>query len=81
MIDTGSKSGEEIGEEGRMFLEIKVESFVINFKIGRLDNNLFEGIMFLSLKLNWEEGIPMRRQNVPSSQGQHYQTRRSECRA
>lgn len=49
MIDTWRKDGEKVREESRMFLEIKVECFVVNLKIRSLDDDLFEGIMFLML--------------------------------
>ena len=49
MIDTWSESGEKVGKESGMFLEIKVERSVVNLKIGCFDDDLFERIMFLSL--------------------------------
>jgi hypothetical protein len=42
MVDAGCEDGEEVGEEGGMFLEVKVEGFVVNLEVGRLDDDLFE---------------------------------------
>jgi hypothetical protein len=81
MIDTGSEGGEKVCEEGGVFLEIKVEGSVVNFKIGRLDNDSFERVMFLLLARPLRRKIPKHQRNVPSWQEQHYQTRRNECRA
>ena len=52
MIDTGSKSREKVGEESWMFLEVEVERSVVDFEIGRLDDDLFEGVMFLLIREN-----------------------------
>jgi hypothetical protein len=81
MIDTWSKSGQKVGEESWMFLEVKVERSIVNLEICRLDDDLFEGVMFLSMRQNDKRIIPMRPQNVPSWREQHCRTRRNGCRA
>jgi len=47
MIDARGKDGKKVCEESRMFLEVKVESAIVYLEIGRLDDDLFERIMFL----------------------------------
>jgi len=81
MIDTGSKSREKVGEESWMFLEVEVERPVVDFEIGRLDDDLFERVMFLLIRENGKGVIPMRPQSVPSLREQRCQTRRNECKA
>jgi hypothetical protein len=81
MIDTGSKSREKVGEESWMFLEVEVERSVVDLEIGSLDDDLFEGIMFLLIRQNGKGRLPMRPQNVPSLREQRCQTRRSGCKA
>ena len=49
MVNSRSKSSKEIREQSRMFLEVEVESSVINLEIGSLDGNLFERVVFLRL--------------------------------
>jgi hypothetical protein len=49
MIDAGRENGKEIGEKSGMFSEVKVERSVVNLQIRSLDNDLFEGVVFLIL--------------------------------
>ena len=48
VINAGRQNSEKVGKKSRVFLEIEIESPVVDLKIGGFDDNLFEGIMFLS---------------------------------
>jgi hypothetical protein len=58
MIDTRSECSEEICKESRVFLQVKVESSVVNLKIGDFDNDLLEGIMFLTSAKSLKKDYP-----------------------
>jgi hypothetical protein len=55
MVNSRSKSGEEIREQSGMFLQVEVKSPVIDFEICSLDDDLFERVVFLRLVYRQQE--------------------------
>ncbi|CAI6082879.1 unnamed protein product [Clonostachys chloroleuca] len=41
-IDTGSEGSQEVGQQRRMLLDVKLDGTVVDFEIGNLDNDLLE---------------------------------------
>ena len=55
MVNSRSKSREEIREQSGMFLQVEVKSPVIDLEICCLDNDLFERVVFLRLAYRRQE--------------------------
>ena len=57
MVNSRSKSGEEIREQSGMFLQVEVKSPVIDLEICGLDDDLFERVVFLRLACIRQERV------------------------